>query len=66
MNKNEIQYYWVIPRKDGNSSLCPLCDSELKHCELGEFCSDKKCSYFDGRAALDRAGYEKFKDKIIS
>lgn len=55
--------YWIkVHPKD--VTLCPLCNTPLSGCHIGEFCPTKKCPYVDGVAWLTPAQVKKFKDKI--
>lgn len=49
-----------------NPNLCPLCNSELKFCHIGEYCSNDECSYVDGYANLTKKEALKYKDKLIN
>lgn len=46
------KFYNVKERIDGNFNLCPLCDTELKSCHLGNYCGNEKCGYVDGIIAF--------------
>ena len=56
--------YNVKPRADEDWTLCPLCDSKLKSCHIGEYCGDEKCGYVDGIVFLTDEEYELIKDKL--
>lgn len=55
--------YW-IKNHPKDVTLCPLCNSPLSGCHIGEFCSKKNCPYVDGVAWLTKAQVKKFKNKI--
>ncbi len=55
------KYYWIRVKGD----FCSLCGAKLEDTLFGEFCSDKKCSYFDGRAYLSKDEVEKYKDFVV-
>ena len=55
--------YW-IKNHPTDVALCPLCNSKLAVCHIGEFCSKKYCPYADGVAWLTKAQVKRFKNKI--
>ena len=55
--------YWIKVHPT-NPSLCPLCNSPLKGCHIGEYCGKEGCPYVDGVAWLNKTQVKKFKNKI--
>jgi hypothetical protein len=60
----DVKLYHVKERVDEQWMLCPLCDSKLSGCHIGEYCSSEGCHYVDGVAWLNEEEFKKFKDKI--
>ena len=60
--KGKHLYWCNVNPKDPN--LCPLCDSPLKGCHIGEYCGNKGCPYVDGVAWLTKQQVKKYGDKI--
>ena len=56
------QWYWV-QIKDYNK--CPICNSPLAGCHIGEYCSKKGCCYVDGMAFLTSVQAKKYKDILL-
>lgn len=59
--KANIKLYSIKSHPDFR--LCPLCNSVLSGCHVGEYCD--KCDYFNGYAWLTKKQAKKYQDKII-
>lgn len=49
--RSNLIRYWVT-RSDDKHDLCPICDSKLEGCHIGEFCVNNSCRWCDGSAIL--------------
>jgi len=58
---NKKQPYWVRVK---DPYKCPICDSNMSFCEMGDFCQN--CSYAYGVAKLTQKEANKHKDIIIN
>lgn len=62
--RRKVKLFNIKEREDGDSTLCPLCDSKLSGCHIGVFCSDEKCHYVDGVAFLNAEEQRRYSKKI--
>lgn len=65
--KNMAQTKMYMVKSHSNHNLCPVCESRLSGCHIGEYCDNEKCegNYVDGYATFTSEQAKRFKDIII-